>query len=241
MQADREEAFERIQSAIDYRFVDRAFLMAATTHRSYVNEARDRSIQDNQRLEFFGDAVLGFLVSRRLFDLFPTSSEGSLSRVRASIVDEETLARVARRIRLGDCLSLGRGEEMSGGREKKSILADACEALVAAVYLDGGTGAAEQLVDRLFGHLLDEAASGCAGRDFKTRLQEESQALCGAAPSYRLDGASGPDHERLFSVTVCIGGKAFGTGTGRNKKEAEQAAAREALTRLESGSRPETS
>jgi ribonuclease-3 len=156
MQPDREHALERLETAIGYRFGNRELLNEALTHRSFLNEAKGAPVRDNQRLEFFGDAVLGFLVSRRLMDLLPASCEGSLSRMRASLVDEDTLSSLAERIDLGDFLVMGRGEEKTGGRRKKSVLADAFEALVAAVYLDGGVDRAAGLVEGFFGPLLSE-------------------------------------------------------------------------------------
>lgn len=163
MQPDREHALEQLETAIGYCFRNRKLLDEALTHRSFLNEAKGAPVRDNQRLEFFGDAVLGFLVSRRLMDLLPAGSEGSLSRMRASLVDEDTLAGLAERIELGGYLVLGKGEEKTGGRGKKSVLADAFEALVAAVYLDGGVDGAAGLVERFFGSLLNEVVKGDEG------------------------------------------------------------------------------
>ncbi len=235
MQPDREHALGRLETAIGYRFGNRELLNEALTHRSFLNEAKGAPVRDNQRLEFFGDAVLGFLVSRRLMDLLPASCEGSLSRMRASLVDEDTLSSLAERIDLGDFLVMGRGEEKTGGRRKKSVLADAFEALVAAVYLDGGVDRAAGLVEGFFGPLLSEAVRDDEGRDYKTRLQVLAQAAYGVAPHYVVERVAGPDHERSYTVTARVGEEAFGRGTGRSKKEAEQAAAREALERLEQG------
>lgn len=235
MKPDRDNDLARLETAIGYRFRNRELLDEALTHRSFLNEAKGAPVRDNQRLEFFGDAVLGFLVSRRLMDLLPASCEGSLSRMRASLVDEDTLSGLAETIDLGGFLVLGKGEEKTGGRGKKSVLADAFEALVAAVYLDGGLDEAGCLVERFFGPLLSKAAQGDEGRDYKTRLQVLAQAAHGVAPHYVVERVAGPDHERLYTVTARVGEEAFGRGTGRSKKEAEQAAAREALDRLEQG------
>lgn len=232
MNPDREKTLEQLESAIGYRFRNRELLDEALTHRSYLNEARGAQLRDNQRLEFFGDAVLGFLVSSRLLGLLPSSCEGGLSRMRASIVDEETLSGLAEKMAVGGFLLLGKGEEKTGGRKKKSVLADAFEAIVAAVYLDGGLDEAGRLVDRMFAPLLEGGDVGI-GRDFKTRFQELSQAVRGVVPHYAVEGVSGPDHDRLYAVTARIGEEIFGRGTGRNKKEAEQAAAKEGLLRLE--------
>lgn len=226
------EKIQELESVLGYRFLNRDFLVEAVTHRSFVNESKGAVTRDNQRLEFFGDAVLGLLVSKRLLERFPTMGEGDLSRLRASLVDEPALAVVADKMRLGTFLLLGRGEEKTGGRKKRSILADALEALVAAVYLDGGLVAAEQLVDGLFGPLLDRAGIETIGRDFKTRLQEVCHAVYGKAPRYVQESVSGPDHERRFEVSVRIGDECLGTGAGKSKKAAEQSAARQALEQL---------
>jgi ribonuclease III len=233
MVRNRELMLEELESEIGYRFSNKKLLLEALTHRSFVNEARAPGMLDNQRLEFFGDAVLGLLISSRLLNLLPITSEGGLSRMRASLVDAETLAGLAEKIHLGTYLLLGRGEEKTGGRRKKSVLADAFESLVAAVYLDGGIGEAERLVDRLFDPLLTRDGVDGAGRDFKTRLQEISHSLRGVAPDYIQERVSGPDHDLRFTVAVSIGGECLGRGVGKSKKEAEQAAAREALESLE--------
>lgn len=241
MRMSREELLEGIEKALDYRFSNREHLVEALTHRSFVNESRGSVCRDNQRLEFFGDAVLGLLVSRRLLSRFPSMGEGDLSRFRASLVDESALAGIAEGIDLGKFLFLGRGEEKTGGRKKKSILSDGLEALMAAVYLDGGIEAAEQLVDRFFGPLLESIEIDAIGRDNKTRFQELCHALYGKAPQYVLEDISGPDHDRSFLVTACIGETCLGRGVGKSKKEAEQAAAREALRGIEERERSEPS
>jgi len=240
MRKDREKLLENLESILGYQFSNRDLLVEALTHRSFVNESRGAVIRDNQRLEFFGDAVLGLLVSRRLLDRFPALGEGDLSRLRASLVDEPALAGIAETVLLGSFLLLGRGEEKSGGRKKKSILSDAFEALVAAVYLDGGIAVAENLVDRLFGPLLESAGIDAVDRDYKTRFQEQCHALRGKAPQYVLEQVSGPDHDRLFEVTARIGDECLGKGVGKSKKEAEQAAAREALRVLGESTKSET-
>lgn len=236
----REELMEHLEAVLDYRFANREFLIEALTHRSFVNESRASGLRDNQRLEFFGDAVLGLLVSRRLLERFPATGEGDLSRLRASLVDEPALARIAEGLQLGKYLRLGRGEEKTGGRSKQSILSDALEALVAAVYLDGGIEAAEHLVDGLFRSLLEAIELDAIGRDFKTKFQELCHALHGKGPQYVLEDVSGPDHDRLFVVTARIGEQLLGKGAGKSKKIAEQAAAREALRQLEETEKSET-
>lgn len=221
-----------LEAVIDYRFVDRALLEEALTHRSFANEAADRGMRDNERLEFFGDAILAFCVSRELLAHFPASSEGELTRARAVLVDERSLAAIADEIGLGSHLRLGRGEERTGGRTKRSLLANAFEALLAAVYLDGGIDVAQRLVrERLVPHFRD-IARRAAGQDAKTEFQELAQASCGATPHYTLVETAGPDHARLFTVAVSLGAQEYGRGRGGSKKAAEQEAARNGLERL---------
>lgn len=221
-----------LESAIDYRFSDRGLLAEALTHRSFINEAGEQGARDNERLEFFGDAVIDFFLSHLLLERFPDSREGELTRIRASLVGEENLADLARRIDLGRHLKLGRGEQKSGGREKRSLLADAYEALVAALYLDGGATPVRRLVESHFGPLLEGGAAVSVARDCKTEFQELAQALRGTVPRYVHREPSGPDHERIFAVAAFIGEERFGEGAGKTKKEAEQAAARAGLDRL---------
>jgi ribonuclease-3 len=207
------------------------FALEALRHGSFAHERRlaGEDAPSNERLEFLGDAVLGVAVARRLWELLPGESEGALTRVRAAIVNEDALANVARAAGLGELLLLGRGEELTGGRDKQSLLADAFEAVLAAVYLGCGSEAALGVVDRLLGPLLAQAAEGKLGRDFKTELQESAQAARRPSPIYRVVAAPGPQHARTFEVEVTLGGESFGRGQGKSKKEAEQAAARAAL------------
>ena len=232
MNSNDEDVLVELESAINYRFVDRALLYEALTHRSFLNETGDQSIRDNERFEFFGDAVLDFFLSRELLDYFPHSREGDLSRFRAQLVGEENLYNLARRIGLGSFLRMGRGEEKSGGREKRSILADAYEALLAAVYLDGGPVPLVTLVKSHFDPLLETVSVASTGRDCKTELQELVQSLSGRIPQYVHKKPEGPDHARIFAVQVLVGDDCIGTGSGRSKKEAEQEAARVGLERL---------
>lgn len=223
-----DDQYSALERRIGYSFRDRALLVEALTHRSRSNEVP--GTRDNQRLEFFGDSVLGFLVSNLLFDRFPAAREGELTHMRASLVDEARLSAIAAQLEVGSCLLLGKGEEKSGGREKRSVLADAYEALVAAVYLDGGIGAAGSIVARHFGGLVDDlAASGVALADYKTDLQEYTQALFSSPPVYELTAEDGPDHDKTYRFAVTVNGVLAGSGEGRSKKEAQQAAAREAL------------
>ncbi|HEY5513400.1 MAG TPA: ribonuclease III [Geomonas sp.] len=229
MEKRDDDRLERIEQALGYRFRDRALLEEALTHRTFVNEAGGG--KDNQRLEFFGDAVLDFLLSDLLLVQFPTSREGELTRIRAALVDEGSLASIAIGIDLGSSLRLGRGEEKGGGREKRSLLADAFEALLAALYLDGGIEEARRVVHRHFAPLL-VSGDGLAGRDFKTNLQERARLERGELPRYQLKQVSGPDHDRRFTVEIYLGNELMGEGEGRSKKEAEQAAAKAASERL---------
>lgn len=218
-----------IEEKLDYRFRDRSLLEEALTHRTYVNEAGFG--KDNQRLEFFGDSVLDFLLSEMLLVHFPTSREGELTRIRAALVDEASLAKVAVSLDLGSCLRLGRGEEKGGGRQKRSLLADAFEALLAALYLDGGIEPAKGVVARLFQPLFT-SGDLLSGRDAKTELQELARLTRGELPRYQLKQVTGPDHDKRFTVEIYLGEELMGEGVGRTKKEAEQDAARAATTLL---------
>lgn len=223
---------DKLEQRLRLPISDRSLATAALTHKSYVNEHRDEGLVDNERLEFLGDAVIDLAVSHRLMERFPEANEGMLSRLRASIVDEEGLSTVAQAIGLGDLLRLGRGEEQTGGRTKPSLLADAMEAVIAVVYLDGGLPLVLELVDRWFGDALDRAGSALANRDYKTQLQELAQARFGASPRYRVVEEHGPDHAKTFVVELRIAETVRGRGEGKSKKEAEQLAAREALEAL---------
>ena len=207
--------------------------LAALTHKSFVNEHKDEGA-DNERLEFLGDAVVDLAVSHRLMERFPAADEGELSKLRALLVNEDTLARVARHLGLGDLLRMGRGEELTGGRDKSSVLADALEAVIGAVYLSVGLPGTLSVVDRLFGDLLEGVAEGKSGEDWKTRLQELVQTRLRQSPRYRVVSEEGPDHSKTFEVEVTVGSELFARARGRSKKEAEQAAARETLTMLDS-------
>jgi ribonuclease-3 len=227
--SDVAELDARLQLALGYTFDDPALLDLALTHRSYCAE---RGIDEsNERLEFLGDSVLGFVVTTHVFEEFPELPEGELAKLRAVVVSSETLARVALELDLGAALRLGKGEHASGGRGKTSILADAMEAVIAAVYLDGGMEPARALVLRTLEAAIREQATGPGGGDYKTRLQELAAQRLDQLPRYRLRH-EGPDHSKKFFATVVLGGKTYGSGDGRSKKAAEQAAAREAWERL---------
>ena len=222
------ECVSALEAKLELAFTDSALGLAAVTHKSYSNEHREISAADNERLEFLGDAVVDLAISHRLMERFPSATEGELSKLRALIVNEEGLARIARQIGLGDLLLLGRGEELTGGRQKNSVLADGLEAVLGAVYLSAGWDKVLQLVDRLFGEALQGVAEGRSGYDYKTRLQEQVQLRHRQAPKYRVLSETGPAHERVFEVEVTVGEDVAARATGRSKKEAEQAAARKA-------------
>jgi ribonuclease III len=224
--------YSELERILGHPFRDAALLEQALRHASWCNEQHGKQLEDNQRLEFLGDAVLALTVAQRLMARFPTAHEGDLSVTRAQVVSEEGLTDVARALGLGAFLLLGKGEDRSGGRDKPKILADAFEAIVAAVYLDGGFAAAEALVERL---LIDRinAAEIKNFYDFKTRLQETAQARLKATPTYRVVQELGPDHDKRFVVAVTIGTDEWARAVGKSKKEAEQMAAAEAHFRLE--------
>jgi ribonuclease-3 len=221
------------EEIIGYRFQNRALLIEALTHRSALNEPASRDARDNERLEFLGDAVLGLLVASLLLERFPGKREGELSRLRASLVGEESLARLGHSLGLGRHLVMGKGEEQSGGRCRRSILADAFEALLAAVYLDGGPEPARRIVTAHFTPMLNVDGTAVIDRDFKTALQELSHARFGATPHYLLTGIEGPPHDHTFAVSVLVHDEVMGEGRGGSKKEASQEAARTALVRLD--------
>jgi len=227
------DEFESLQRAIGYRFRDRGLLEHAMTHTSKANEDASGGVRDNESLEFLGDAVLGFVIADLLFTEFPDFDEGRKSKTKAALVSTATLARQAERLHLGDHLLLGRGEEKTGGRHKQALLADGYEALIAAIYLDGGIEHARAFLSREFGGLLaDVHKDGVAGEDYKSALQEWLQSRDASLPEYRLVGTLGPDHRKLFQVEVAARGEALAQATGSSKKEAEQEAARLALVRL---------
>jgi ribonuclease-3 len=228
------DEFDELQQRIGYRFKDRGLLEHSLTHRSRAAEDISGGVYDNESLEFLGDAVLGLVVAESLFRKFPDYTEGQKSKIKAAVVSTHSLARHAEAIRLGDHLLLGRGEEKTGGRFKQALLADAYEALIAAVYLDGGLTAAAAFLEReLSPAIAAGATQDVVGMDYKSALQERLQASGRALPEYRVAAASGPDHRKLFTIEVVVSGEILGTATGRAKKEAEQEAARLALLQLQ--------
>jgi len=213
-------------------FEDPALLEAALTHRSFAFE--QGLVVTNERLEFLGDAVLGLVITDLAFRAFPDLSEGELAKLRAAMVNMTMLAGVARELGVGEAVMLGKGEELSGGRAKASILADALEAVFGAVYLDQGVEVAREVIRGLFWPRVSAYVRGEGERDYKTTLQEMSAQDLGRVPEYRVE-ERGPDHAKEFTATVYLSGKEFGRGVGRSKKEAEQRAAREAHGRLTAG------
>lgn len=224
--------FKRIEKAIGYSFKRTIFLKRALTHKSYANENKLPAEEQNERLEFLGDAVLELCVSELLMERHPQYSEGDLSKLRAAIVNEKQLANFAREFTLGESLYLGRGEEQTSGREKPSLLADAYEAVLGAIYLDRGFSKAASVIRKHYEKLLDGATTEEIYKDYKTELQEKSQSIFKAIPRYRLAGESGPDHDKTFEIELMIRNEVMGRGIGRSKKEAEQQAAREALGKI---------
>jgi ribonuclease III len=227
------DEFDELQTRLGYRFRDRGMLEHALTHRSRAAEDASGGVADNESLEFLGDAVLGLVVADILFHQFPHYDEGQKSKIKAAVVSTHSLAQQAARLRLGEHLILGRGEEKTGGRDKPALLADAYEAIIAAVYLDGGLEAAEAFLRRELKEAIDEGSAPTFARDCKSALQERLQGLGRPLPEYRLAGEDGPDHRKTFTVEVAVAGEVLGIASGRAKKEAEQEAARLALARLD--------
>jgi ribonuclease-3 len=230
------EATEELLARLGYSFADPTLLALALTHKSYANENPQTAPQHNERLEFLGDAVLDFVISDLLMGAHPDLAEGDLSKVRAGLVSESSLAPIARSLRLGDFLRMGRGEETSGGREKDSILSDALEALLAAVYLDSrkrlGVEAVHAVVAGLFGDRLNPEGAIARLSDFKTELQEVVQKRFRETVRYAITQEEGPDHEKWFQAAVYFRERELGRGSGRSKKQAEQSAAQLALRQL---------
>ena len=230
----KEAQLAQLEKELGYSFSDASLLVRALTHVSY---DRKKSAGHNEVLEFLGDAVLDLAISDLLIRSFPEKSEGDLSRMRAALVNSTVLPEKAALLNLGLLLRLGKGEERSGGRDKPSILAGAFEALLGAVYRDGGYEAARRLVERYFADDVKEKNLG--QQDYKTRLQEISQMLFHAPPSYRLISESGPDHAKCFVTEIAVGGKMLGEGKGKTKKQSEQEAAKLALRELQQADLPD--
>lgn len=238
MDVDR-ESLEALQERVGYGFEDSMLLVRALTHRSYANE-HDHTDKDNQRLEFLGDSVLGLVVAELLFRRDEEAPEGMLSTRLSELVCEGALVKQARAVHLGDMLRLGRGEELTGGRQKSAVLADAYEAVLGAIYLDGGYNEARRVIEEQFAEMLEAVLSGESARsvsasdDYKSTLQRQVQGRRPIRPEYEIVERSGPPHDRRFVAAVLVDEREVGRGKGRSKKEAEQAAAREAVAALES-------
>ena len=224
---------EELEKRLGYEFRDRSLLMRALTHRSRANEDASGVLADNESLEFLGDAVLGFVIADMLFRQFPQLDEGRSSKIKSTLVSSAALGRLARRLGLGEYLLLGRGEEKTGGRRKQALLADGYEALIAAVFLDGGIDEARDFVMRQFADEIEEVRSPSFWeRDYKSSLQELLQSRVLPLPEYLVTAESGPDHRKIFQVEVRVQGATLARASGRSKKEAEQQAARLAIEKL---------
>jgi ribonuclease-3 len=227
------EGFAGLEARIDHRFTDRTLLEHALTHRSRAHEDVTGGVADNESLEFLGDAVIGLVIAESLYREYPELDEGAKSKIRASLVSAGRLARLGEALGLGEHLLLGRGEEKTGGRRKTALLADACEAIVAAIYLDAGLAAAAMFVRRELWEPFEASGGGAAavvsGFDYKSALQERLQARGLGLPEYRVAAERGPEHDKVFEVEVRVNGELAATATGRSKKDAEQQAAQRAL------------
>ncbi len=221
---------KELEKKLNYTFKNSELLKNALTHSSYANENRAEGISSNERLEFLGDSVLGFVTAKHLYSMQPTLSEGKMTRLRAELVCEQSLHGVALDLDLGRYLRMGHGEEKNGGRTRPSILADAVEAVIAAMFLDGGIAAPESFIERMI--LSPESIEAHHAADYKTELQELVQQKSGQVLTYAPTGESGPDHAKVFSASVSLNGEVIGEGSGRTKKEAEQVAACQALKKL---------
>jgi ribonuclease III len=227
------ETLPDFEQALGYKFRDHDLLRRALTHKSYANERRETSSSHNERLEFLGDMVLGFVIGEMIYRSFPNLQEGALSKIKAHLVSAATLSSKGRALGIGRYLRMGAGEARSGGAEKLSLLADGFEAVVAAIYLDGGLPAAETFLKRVFGPDVTGIDIGdLSFQDYKTALQETAQALGLPLPEYRIVDEYGPDHEKVFVIQVFWDGEAFAYGRGTSKREAQRKAAKEALKKL---------
>jgi ribonuclease-3 len=222
----------QLELNIDYNYADKRNAFQAVTHSSYAYEHRQEGINSNERLEFLGDSVLSFIITNRLYKEISDMPEGEMSKLRASVVSEASLSQCAHRINLGEVLLLGKGEEMMGGRQRSSILADAMEAVIGSLYLDGGLAASERFVDMFLHENYLKAIKGTLFSDNKTKLQEEIQKKGNYTIQYTVVQEKGPDHNKVFTTSVSVNTRILGEGTGKTKKEAEQNAAGNALEKL---------
>ncbi|MDR0842103.1 MAG: ribonuclease III [Acidobacteriota bacterium] len=228
------EAAVELENRLGYCFRDRRLLRQALTHRSYIHEHEDENLRHNESLEFLGDSVLGFLISSRIFRRYPDMNEGELSKVKAYLVSATNLMKLAKAIRLGESVLLSRGEEKTGGRRKRTIVADAWEAILGAVYLDGGVIAASEFLNSQMKECLDNIdIEKLTAGDFKSALQERLHNLGRSEPIYQVVGERGPDHQKIFAIQAVVDGEVIAEASGRTKKEAQQSAAQIALGKLE--------
>ncbi len=230
---NRNRKLKELEGILGYPFERKQLLDKALTHRSFINENQALELKDNERLEFLGDAVLDLCISDMLMREFPDFTEGQLSKIRASVVNEPTLAELAKEFRLGEFVLLGKGEELSGGRSKSSILSNSFEAVIAAIYLDGGYDRTLEFIRNLFQPFIEKWLHSPIYKDYKTLLQEFSQNRFKVVPKYQLIHEQGPDHDKIFHIRLTISDLLEATGVGKNKKEAEQQAARQAIEELQ--------
>ena len=235
---DRKTKIETCQEKLGYPFKNINLLSQALTHKSFVNE-NNRKFKDNERLEFLGDSVLDLIIGEYSLKNFTNRMEGDLSKIRAALVNESNLSKIARQLDLGEYIQLGKGESMSGGHDKNSILANTFEAMVAAIYLDGGLKKTAKIILPLFKSDLHHLADTSHYRDYKSELQEHAQGKKIAIPVYKIEKETGPDHDKIFEITVSINGRIIGKGKGKNKKEGEQEAARIALENINAKQSPQ--
>ena len=240
LRKDRErlKKLKYLEKSIGYRFRNKTLLDQALTHKSYANEKRRARLEDNERLEFLGDSVLGIVVSRLLYDDFPDQDEGVLTRYKSQLVSGSTLGRIAKKLQIGQFLLLGKGEESSGGRKHTSNLLCALEALIGAVYLDSDLRASVKFINKVFEPEIQLVKEGKGSKDYKSALQQVVLKNFKSIPTYKIISEIGPDHKKHFIVEVLVLGKRYGIGSGSNKKTAEQAAAKEALAAIETTPSP---
>jgi ribonuclease III len=230
------QSFKKLEAKLDYRFKDKELLKLSLVHRSYLSISGEKRANTNERLEFLGDAVLGFIVTEYLFDVFPEKSEGVLTEYKSILVSRKILGQIGRQIDLGLFLFLGQGEERSGGRKRRSIISNAVEAVLGAVYLDGGYKATMKVIKHLILSQFDQILKSELDRNFKSQLLEAAQANGLGLPEYEVKKERGPEHEKVFEITVRVKGKVLGTGTGKSKKMAEQNAAHQAVDNMNGNS-----
>lgn len=221
-----------LEEKIGYTFTNKTLLITALTHSSYKNENPKESLEDNERLEFLGDSVLGLAITETLYRITPPLDEAQMAKYKAYLVSKMILAELARKIHLGSYLRLGKGEQKTGGADKEGILADAMEALIGAIFLDSSYKKAKEIIDSLMGQVIQECIQKGIVPDYKTMLQEYTQQRFGSLPEYTIVSEQGKDHDKIFIVDVIIEGKVLGRGQGHSKKEAQMEAARQALDKL---------